>query len=139
MPSYFAYGSNMNVDQMADRCPGATVIGVGVLRDHRFVINRRGVATVVRSAGDEVHGVLWRVGAEHRETLDRLEGHHEDGRYDRLTMVVEVRGETVECELYVDPDSAGGPPRDGYLDLVVTGADHHDLPDWYVGYLVSWR
>ena len=33
---YIAYGSNMNLEQMEYRCPGATVTGKGWLQDHRL-------------------------------------------------------------------------------------------------------
>lgn len=135
---YFAYGSNMDRDQMAARCPGATSVGIAVLRDHRFVINRRGVATVAASPGDAVHGVLWQIDSQHRDELDRLEGHHEEGRYDRLPGSVEVDGDRVDCELYIDPDVTRGSPRAGYLEVVVAGASRHGLPAWYVIHLESW-
>ena len=33
---YFAYGSNMNLDQMAFRCPDAEVVGVVRVDDYRL-------------------------------------------------------------------------------------------------------
>jgi len=52
MALYFAYGSNMWRHQMAvQRCPGAEFSGVGLLRGWRFLINARGVATIVPEAG----------------------------------------------------------------------------------------
>ena len=36
MKYYFAYGSNMNLDQMAYRCPDAEVVGRCVLKDYRL-------------------------------------------------------------------------------------------------------
>ena len=33
---YIAYGSNMNIEQMERRCPGARVAGKGWLKDHRL-------------------------------------------------------------------------------------------------------
>ena len=43
---YFAYGSNMNNEQMKHRCPTAVPNGVAKLLKHRFLINTRGVASV---------------------------------------------------------------------------------------------
>lgn len=50
MQSYFAYGSNLNVTQMARRCPDATDPRPATLADHDWLINERGVATVEPSA-----------------------------------------------------------------------------------------
>src|SRR4051794_9122870 len=56
---YFAYGSNMIASQMARRCPGARLIGPALIRDYRFRINRRGVATVLPETAAIVRGALW--------------------------------------------------------------------------------
>ena len=34
---YIAYGSNLNLEQMARRCPTAKVIGAGEIRDHELL------------------------------------------------------------------------------------------------------
>ena len=47
---YFAYGSNINLEQMAVRCPAAQVVGPAVLDGYELLFrgNRRGtgVATI---------------------------------------------------------------------------------------------
>lgn len=45
---YFAYGSNMWMDQMLGRCPGSRFIGRGVLHGYRWQINERGYANIVK-------------------------------------------------------------------------------------------
>ena len=42
---YFAYGSNLNFDQMAYRCPEATVVGTAKLDGYELAF-RRGYLTV---------------------------------------------------------------------------------------------
>jgi hypothetical protein len=37
---YFAYGSNMNWQQMQDRCPSARFFGVALLPDHKLAFTR---------------------------------------------------------------------------------------------------
>ena len=43
---YFAYGSNLNFDQMAYRCPEATVVGTAKLDDYELAF-RRGYLTIL--------------------------------------------------------------------------------------------
>ena len=46
---YIAYGSNLNLEQMARRCPTAKVIGAGEIRDHELLFRgyrESAVATV---------------------------------------------------------------------------------------------
>ena len=53
---YFAYGSNMNLNQMAFRCPDAEVVDT------------------VRLEGSCVDGVLWRISEQDEQHLDHYEG-----------------------------------------------------------------
>ena len=42
---YIAYGSNINLEQMAFRCPHSKVVGVSEIKN--FELEFRGVATIV--------------------------------------------------------------------------------------------
>jgi cation transport regulator ChaC len=129
---YFAYGSNMNRAQMAERCPGAIMEGTGVLPDREFRINRRGVATICESSEQNVHGVVWRISEAHESTLDICESVAE-GRYRREFFQVSLEGgRSTESLVYVDPIVEAGVPRDGYLEKVITGAIEHELPEAYI-------
>ena len=108
---YFAYGSNLCVDQMTRRCPGAHDPRPAVLPDHDWLINERGVATVEPFAGSAVHGVVWRVTAADLEVLDRAEGVPSRYRRDRLT--VQTPSGTTAAWVYIDHRTEPGPPRDG--------------------------
>ena len=48
---YFAYGSNINLEQMAVRCPAAQVVGPAVLDGYELLFrgNRRGTASLPSS------------------------------------------------------------------------------------------
>jgi len=37
----FAYGSNMNWNQMRERCPSSRFVGIAVLRDHKLAVMRK--------------------------------------------------------------------------------------------------
>jgi gamma-glutamylcyclotransferase (GGCT)/AIG2-like uncharacterized protein YtfP len=135
---YFAYGSNMDPRQMARRCPGAVSPGTGVLAGHRFVINRRGYATVVPAGGHVVHGVMWRLEAGHEEALDRYEN-VAVGLYTKETLRIELAdGRVCEALCYVAADPETGKPREGYLEKVIHGARYFGLPAEYLAGLETW-
>lgn len=69
---YFAYGSNMNKEQMMRRCPTAEPIRPLVLRNWRLVF--RNVADIEPFEGGRVLGALWRILPPDEEALDRYEG-----------------------------------------------------------------
>lgn len=132
MQLYFAYGSNMDVSQMEHRCPGAVSRGVGTLADHRFVINRRGVATLVPHPGGLVHGLLWALTPDHVASLDHYEG-VSDGRYIQDYVEVQSREDGPASALvYLATDAIAGKPRPGYLETVVRAARELQLPAEYI-------
>jgi len=136
MHGYFAYGSNLCVDQMAQRCPGARDPLQAVLADHDWLINERGVATVQPFAGNTVHGVLWRVDDHDLAMLDSAEGVPVRYRRERLT-VQTVTGAALAW-VYIDHRVEPGQPRPGYLERVIDGAVHHGLPSRWVDFLRRW-
>ena len=75
---YFAYGSNMNENQMAFRCPDAQVVGTVRLEGYRLTFagngGGRGVATILPEKGSYVDGVLWRISERDEQHLDHYEG-----------------------------------------------------------------
>lgn len=71
---YLAYGSNLNMDQMYNRCPNAEFLGTGFLQDWKLVF-RRGYLTVEPEKGCELPFALWSVNKEDEKALDRYEGY----------------------------------------------------------------
>lgn len=134
--SYFAYGSNLCVQQMARRCPGAVNPRPATLADHDWLINQRGVATVEPFDGSEVHGVVWQVTDHDLATLDSAEG--VPVRYRRDRLVVHTDDGPAEAWVYIDHRVDPGPPRPGYLERIVDGAVHHELPFRWIEFLRRW-
>lgn len=133
---YFAYGSNLCVQQMARRCPDATDPRPATLADHDWLINERGVATVEPFHGAVVHGVLWRLSDHDLDVLDSAEG--VPVRYRRDELVVHTAEGPGPAWVYIDPRVEPGPPRPGYLERIIDGARHHGLPQRWVDFLHKW-
>ena len=72
MTLYFAYGSNLNKEQMSYRCPQATPVGTMILPRARLLF--RGVADIIHDPDCEVHGGLWTITPDCEAALDRYEG-----------------------------------------------------------------
>ena len=75
---YFAYGSNMNLNQMAFRCPDAEVVNTVRLEGYRLAFRMNGggngVATILPEPDSYVDGVLWRISERDEQHLDHYEG-----------------------------------------------------------------
>ena len=73
---YIAYGSNLNLGQMARRCPTARVIGKGEIKDHELLFrggSLSAVATVEPKAGSSVPVLIWEIEPEDERNLDIYE------------------------------------------------------------------
>jgi hypothetical protein len=122
---YFAFGSNLNLGQMKARCPNAVAVERAVLRGHKLAFRSRngggGVATIVRAAGWNVRGAVFRITHRDLLALDVYEGW--PLHYSRA--VAEVVGESsgpVRALLYVlNPPSVDAAPSPGYRDAIVEG------------------
>ncbi len=138
--TYFAYGSNMDKNQMASRCPQTTLIAPGMLPGYRFMINSQGYATVIPEPGATVYGILWALNHPGEKVLDRYEG-VQIGAYRKETInVVDLSsGQPRAALIYIAQDSHPGKPRKAYIDLILASAQRHKLPEHYIQELQSWK
>ena len=78
MPKYYlAYGSNLNVRQMARRCPTAKAVGTAVIRDYELLFkgSKTGAyLTIEKKKGGTVPVAVWEVTDDDEKRLDAYEG-----------------------------------------------------------------
>ena len=132
---YFAYGSNINPEQMADRCPAAEVVGTAVLGGYELLFrgNRSGygVATIEPQPGKQVHGLLWKLTPECEQSLDFYEGYPRlYGKEDITVCTADGKGLTVMAyimtgEMWRDPAI----PSQTYYDGILDGYRQNGLPE----------
>ncbi len=127
----FAYGSNMSLEPMRQRCPGARVLGLATLPQHRFVIMANGYASVVPNPSREVHGILWRINPRDLAALDAYED-VAGGLYSREMLPVISNGRPMVALVYVGAERREGAPRAGYMESVVQAARENGLPGDYI-------
>lgn len=74
---YAAYGSNLDVEQMAWRCPDAKVVGTGVIEGYELLFkgSRTGsYLTIEPKDGSYVPVAIWETSESDEAALDRYEG-----------------------------------------------------------------
>ena len=132
---YFAYGSNINLQQMGYRCPGAEIFGPAVLEGYDLVFrggSRRGsgVATVIPKEGSQGYGLLWQITSGNEKSLDIYEGY--PSLYEKETLTVRTQGgKSFEVMAYVMTDEwmrAPAPPSLSYYNGIKEGFIDNDLP-----------
>lgn len=147
---YFAYGSNMNWNQMKNRCPSAKFTGVAKLPGHRLAFTRKsvnrgcGVADAVGEAGRDVWGVVFEISELDVKVLDKSEGFRhgcDKNSYYRCESVVLLDGDEqrpVTAETYfAEQEPNPPPPSQAYKDLILSGARHWHLPTDYLAELAA--
>ena len=75
---YLAYGSNLNVWQMALRCPTAKAVGTAVIKDYELLFKGSKTGsylTIEPKLGAEVPVAVWSVEPKDEFSLDRYEGY----------------------------------------------------------------
>lgn len=119
MGLYFAYGSNLNVAQMAQRCPAAERLGRFALKNWRLVF--RCVADCVPEEGAVCYGGIWRITPRCEEALDVFEGVRR-GVYRKAYVPIGSLPSGETTMLTYRMNSTGVyPPSEEYLDRIAQG------------------
>ena len=121
---YFAYGSNLNRDGMASRCPDSEPLHRAVLED--WVLTFRGVADVKPHDGGVAHGALWEISHRDLARLDRYEGW--PSLYRRELLPVRFGDEELRAITYVMNDDYAGLPSPLYYRTILHGYKQWGLP-----------
>jgi len=133
---YFAYGSNLDIDQKQARTGSIREARRCRLVDYRLAFNKKsqlyGVcANIVPDTAKEVWGVVYRCRPGTLEKMDT----HEPG-YQQLRVNVDLEsGNRLEAITYVaEPEQVcpEGRPKREYAAKIIKGAEHHGLPACYI-------
>jgi cation transport regulator ChaC len=137
---YFAYGSNMDEQQMRAHCPTFRRVDSACLQGHRLAFTRRsivsgtGVADVVAVADGAVWGVLYELGDGDLEALDRKEGsgwaYAREQKSVALATDRSARRAIVYTVLTKEPSEV--PPSHEYLERLIAAAEDQGLPGEYI-------
>jgi gamma-glutamylcyclotransferase (GGCT)/AIG2-like uncharacterized protein YtfP len=128
LPLYFAYGSNMNVDAMARRCPRSKALGLARLERRRLAVMREGWLTAVRDPRTAVHGVLWDLALSDIAALDRYEGVPQ-GLYAKVTQAIIADPAPRQAIVYLGANAGPGAARPDYIAEVLAAARAWPLPE----------
>jgi len=127
MPLYFAYGSNMDVEAMAGRCPRSTPLGAARLMRHRLAVMREGWLTAAPDGRAHVEGVLWDVALADMGALDSYEGLGE-GLYVKAAQPVVAASGAKHALIYFGANAGPGVARAEYIAAVLRAARQWNLP-----------
>ena len=132
---YFAYGSNINLHQMAVRCPDAKVVEPAVLEGYELLFRGNGssfgVATISPKEGCQVQGLLWKLTPYCEMSLDIYEGYPR--LYEKQEVTLHTKsGKQVQAMVYVmthEKDRLPTMPTRSYYTGIQEGFRQSGLPE----------
>ena len=125
---YLAYGSNINLEQMARRCPNSKVIGTAMIPDYELEF--RGVATIVPKKGAEVPVLMWEIDQQDEINLNHYEGFPR--LYRKEIFEMEVNGKIREGMAYLMNYKGIAPPTSQYYNGIKKGYEDNGMDTKYL-------
>lgn len=132
----FIYADNLNLSQLKRRAPEHKFVFKAYLPDHtihfcRFSSQWRcGLASVTPSQGERVWGVVFELTDEDLKILDAFEGEVPEGAFRHLEATVVTEDDRKELVTTHAARPIGKfRVKDHYLDFVVKGVKHWELPE----------
>lgn len=127
---YFAYGSNLDLEQMAQRCPDAETVGPVRLENYELRFRGNGFATVTPKKGSVVYGLVWKITPNCEQSLDRYEGYPR--HYTKETVTVkDAAGTEIPVMVYIMAEPycrQPALPSPYYYRVIQRGFEANGLP-----------
>lgn len=139
---YAAYGSNMDPEQMLERCPHSPAAGTGWLTGWRLTFGGEemgwdgALAMVVPDAESQVFVALYDLSPQDLATLDYWEG-ADTGLYNKIKLRISTLDGEMLAWVYILDGYEGGLPSARYLGLIAEAAEAAGAPADYVDELRS--
>ena len=137
---YIAYGSNLNIDQMSYRCPGARVVGTSKIPDFQLLFkgSKSGAyLTIEPKKGARVPVAVWEVTADDELSLDRYEGY--PNFYYKTEVEIPVicisdrRVRKLKAFIYIMHEEREiGVPSQRYVDICLDGYEAFGFDENYL-------
>ena len=128
--NYVAYGSNLNLRQMAMRCPNARLIGTGAVKDYELQFKGSpygAFATIGKKEGAFVPVAVWSLQPRDERALDTYEGYPYHYYKVNLPVLMEDGSEIAARVYIMNQRMQFGIPSQRYYDTVYEGYENCGL------------
>jgi len=138
---YFAYGSNLHPRWLCNRVPSAKILITESLQNWKLFFHKRSLdksakCNIVKtnSLDDLAHGVIYQFNSYEKEELDKAEGGYSPekmqiGKFDNVLVYLANENQINNNLL----------PYTWYKDIVIAGAQYHNLPEEYIEIIKSFK
>lgn len=123
MKYYVAYGSNLNLAQMALRCPTARIYATGYINNWELLYRgslTNSHATISRKKGSKVPVLVWEIEDSDERSLDCYEGY--PSYYFKENIMVDIGGKKKKAMVYImNTFRLPGYPSASYVETIRQG------------------
>lgn len=123
MKLYVAYGSNLNLNQMAYRCPSAKIYRTGILNNWELLYRghkNNSHATISRKRGGKVPVLIWEITSSDEYQLDIYEGF--PTYYYKQNIMVTIGNQKKKAMAYImNKSQKPGRPSKSYIETIYQG------------------
>lgn len=134
-----AYGSNLNIEDMKERCPEAEIIGTGILENYRLLFKgdeKEAFLTIEKKEGSVVPVGLWKLSPSDEIALDEYEEYPQMYYKENLPVKTE-KGEVIFAMAYVmrkdyEDNHEFNLPSSEYLRSVIEGYKNFKFDGGYL-------
>lgn len=120
---YIAYGSNLNLGQMAKRCPTAESVKATYLHNFRLMFRGKGtaVATIEQQKGSKVPVLIWKLQPKDELSLDLYEGYPHLYRKEMLKVTIDGQRRNAMVYIMNEALQPYGTPSCSYFATIRQG------------------
>lgn len=122
MKLYIAYGSDMNLKEMSDRCPKSQVYGKYELDNYKMTFKGHGHANLEEEKGETLPILIWKITAECESELDKYNNYPK--YYTKKELPLKIDGKILKALVYImtkEKDIMKKEPSQEYLNTIRQG------------------
>ena len=126
---YLAYGSNLSIAQMVQRCPNAVYVGKATIKDYQLLF-KGSYLTIEKKEGASVPVLVWKITEYDEARLDRYEGfptfyYKESMNVEVTSLLGDVSLGNVDALIYIMHEERKlGLPSLHYYEVCLDGYAH---------------
>ena len=112
-----AYGRNLDIKRMKERCPHCKLVGKGMLKDWQLAFKK--YITIEKKLGKEVPVGIWEIDEIAEKELDIIEGF--PTMYRKEYVEIEINGKLEQALVYIINDTHSKYPDKPYFERILIG------------------
>ncbi len=131
---FFAYGTNISKDILTKNCPGAELVGYGMLNNYVLEFrgyNNHAIANLAKQKNEVLPVAVWDMPPESRYTIDNFEKFPYLYKHKRVKAV--INGKKIKGIIYIlKQELPHGTPSEDYLQTLRNAYQSAEFDEYYI-------